>query len=59
VRALAAELDVPGGSRPEAREDGPVMHNTNVAKDNARVGQQVGAIHGDLHVEQRFGGKRA
>jgi nucleoside phosphorylase len=59
VRALAAELDVPGGSRPEAREDGPVVHNTNVAKDNARVGQQVGAIHGDLHVEQRFGGKRA
>jgi nucleoside phosphorylase len=59
VCALAAELDVPAGRRPAERADVPVLHNTNVAQGNARVGQQVGAVYGDLHVASQPRGEHA
>ncbi|MET8847620.1 5'-methylthioadenosine/S-adenosylhomocysteine nucleosidase [Amycolatopsis sp. NPDC004625] len=59
VRALAAGLDVPDRGRPAEPAGVPVLHNTNVANGNARVGQQIGAVHGDLNVAARTRGERA
>ena len=60
VRALAAELAVPDGSPARAEERTEAAPTfTNVAKDNARVGQQVGAIYGDFTVTQRSSGGHA
>jgi len=53
VRALAAVIGAADGSRPDERAEVPVAHYTNVAEGNAHVGQQVGAVYGDLHVTQR------
>jgi hypothetical protein len=53
VRALAAGIGDAEGAREDERDQVPVATYTNVAKDNARVGQQVGAVYGDFHVTQR------
>jgi adenosylhomocysteine nucleosidase len=53
VRALAAGIGDAEGVRGNERDQVPPATYTNVAKDNARVGQQVGAVYGDFHVTQR------
>lgn len=41
------------GSRRPPQPDPPAVHNTNSATGNARVGQQIGVIHGGFTVENR------
>jgi len=49
--ALAWELDVPAEARAaRKRPEIPAIHNTNLAKDNAQVGQQTGVVIGDPQV---------
>jgi nucleoside phosphorylase len=44
IAGLEPDEDGPGGERP--RSASPVIHNTNTARDNARVGQQIGVNFG-------------
>ncbi|ADJ49882.1 purine phosphorylase family 1 [Amycolatopsis mediterranei S699] len=53
VRALAAGIGGATGARQDERTELPAATYTNVARDNAHVGQQVGAVYGDFHVTQR------
>ncbi|MFB9689387.1 purine phosphorylase [Amycolatopsis plumensis] len=59
VRALAAGIGGADGSGPDERTEVPSASYTNVAKDNAHVGQQVGAVYGDFHVTQRSSRRHA
>lgn len=44
ITALEPDEDIPGGEEPPPTV--PVIHNTNTARDNARVGQQIGINFG-------------
>ncbi|MCK2237401.1 MULTISPECIES: 5'-methylthioadenosine/S-adenosylhomocysteine nucleosidase [unclassified Crossiella] len=45
ITALEPDEDTPGGEEPPPPAV-PVIHNTNTARDNARVGQQIGVNFG-------------
>jgi nucleoside phosphorylase len=61
AEALVAEIDDADEvvDRVAAPEPGPAgVHNVNLATGHARVGQQVGAVYGDVHIGRQRGDRK-